>query len=97
MNLGQAVAVCLHELVREENAPVKKAEKQPTASAAELDRLTALLVDALRTSGYMTPTAAGPAEERIRRLVRRLNLSTEDSETCLGMLRQMLWKMRFKA
>ncbi len=96
VNLGQAVAVCLHELVREANAPVKKAEKQPTASAAELDRLTALLVDALRTSGYMKPTAAGPAEERIRRLVRRLNLSTEDSETCLGMLRQVLWKMRFK-
>ena len=93
MNLGQAVAVCLHELVREGNAPVK-AEKQPTATAAELDRLTAMLLDALHASGYMKPTIAGPTEEKIRRLVRRLNLSTEDSETCLGMLRQMLWKMR---
>ncbi len=77
MNLGQAVAVCLHELVREANAPVQ-AEKQQVATATELDRLTALLLDALHASGYMKPTIAVPTEEKILRLVRRLNLSAED-------------------
>lgn len=90
MSLGQAVAVCLHELVREANAPAK-AEKWATAAAAELDRLTAMLLDALRLSGYMKPTPTGPREEKIRRLVLRLNLPREDA---LGMLRQIRWKMR---
>jgi TrmH family RNA methyltransferase len=90
MNLGQAVAVCLHELVREMNVPVK-AEKQPAATAAEVDRLTAILLDALHASGYMK--SASPAEEKIRRLVRRLNLSAEDAQVWLGILRQILWKM----
>ena len=96
MNLGQAVAVCLHELVREANVPVK-AEKQPAAKTAELDRLTVMLRDALRTSGYMKPTAAGPTQEKIRRLVRRLNLSPEDAQVWLGILRQILWKMRSRS
>jgi hypothetical protein len=50
MNLGQAVAVCLHELVWEMNVSVK-AEKQPAATAAEVNRLTAILPDALHASG----------------------------------------------
>jgi TrmH family RNA methyltransferase len=95
MNLGQAVAVCLHELVREANAPAK-AEKRATAAAAELDRLTAMLLDALRLSGYMKPTPTGPREEKIRRLVRRLSLSAEDARVSLGMLRQILWKIHSK-
>jgi TrmH family RNA methyltransferase len=95
MNVGQAVAVCLYELAREGRAPVK-AEKQMTASATELDRLTAMLLDALHASGYAKSAAPGPLEEKVRRLVRRLNFSTEDSGTCLGMLRQMIWKMRRK-
>jgi tRNA/rRNA methyltransferase len=96
MNLGQAVAVCLHELVREANAPAK-AERQPAATAAELDRLTAMLLDTLRTSGYAKSTAVGQMEEKIRHLVRRLNLSAEDAQVWLGMLRKILWKMRSKS
>jgi TrmH family RNA methyltransferase len=96
MNLGQAVAVCLHELVRELNARVK-AEEQTAATAAVLDRLTAMVLDALCVSGYVKPTAAGRTEQKVRRLVRRLNLSAEDAHVGLGMLRQILWKMRSKS
>lgn len=95
MNLGQAVAVCLHELVREANGPLQ-AERQPAATAAELDRLTVMLLEALRASGYVKPTIGDPAEEKIRRLIRRLSLSAEDAQVLLGMLRQILWKMRSK-
>jgi TrmH family RNA methyltransferase len=96
MNLGQAVAVCLHELVRELNARVK-AEEQTAATAAVLDRLTAMLLDALCVSGYVKPTAADRTEQKVRRLVRRLNLSAENAHVGLGMLRQILWKMRSKS
>ena len=99
MNLGQAVAVCLYEVVRDaKTAP--KPEKLRAASAGELERLTSLLLEALHASGYLkargqstTKTrAAAPAEEKIRRFVRRMNLSAEDAELMLGMLRQIRWK-----
>jgi tRNA/rRNA methyltransferase len=101
MNLGQAVAVCLYELARDPRA-VSKPEKHPAASAADLERLTTLLLDALRTSGYLKSNPAGsqkrrsaaPTDEKIRRLVHRLHLSTGDAELMLGILRQILWKSR---
>jgi len=41
-----------------------------------------------------TPRSAAPAEERIRRFIRRLSLSEADAELLLGMLRQILWKLQ---
>ena len=51
MNLGQAVAVCLYELVRNP-VPTKPDPRKP-ATAEELDRLTALLTEVLEKSGYV--------------------------------------------
>jgi tRNA C32,U32 (ribose-2'-O)-methylase TrmJ len=48
----------------------------------------------LQVSGYVKPIAVVPTEERVRRLVRRLELSSRDAELVLGMLRQILWKLR---
>jgi TrmH family RNA methyltransferase len=92
MNLGQAVAVCLYELVRDARAQLP-AEKPLRATAGEAERITAVLLDALRASGYVSPGGAA-IEEKLRRLVLRLNLNSPDAEVLLGMLRQMLWKMR---
>ena len=95
MNLGQAVALCLYELVRE--ASPGSAPDGPIAAAAtavELDRLTSLLLDSLQVSGYVKPRTEADTEEKVRRLVRRLSLTSGDAELILGMLRQMLWKMR---
>jgi tRNA/rRNA methyltransferase len=92
MNLGQAVAVCLYELIRE--SKLGRAAKQPKlATAAELERITLLLLDALQTSGFLDRRRVSDADERIRRLVRRLRLHERDAVIWLGMLRQMLWKM----
>jgi tRNA/rRNA methyltransferase len=100
MNLGQAVAVCLYELARNSRA-VSKPEKHTAATAADLERLTSLLLDALRSSGYLKSSPSGsqkrrsaaPTEEKIRRLVRRLHLSATDAELTLGILRQIFWKL----
>lgn len=92
MNLGQAVAVCLYEIMRDakfERGP-KPAE---LAASVEVERVTALLLEALHTSGFLTRRRVTDAEERIRRLVRRLNLPARDAVIWLGILRQMLWKM----
>jgi TrmH family RNA methyltransferase len=100
MNLGQAVAVCLYEVARGAAGPgvktktVDKTEKLKPATARELERITTTLIDALRASGYLEPRPIAAKQEKIRRLVRRLSLSSNDSEVWLGMLRQMLWKMK---
>src|SRR6266566_5730666 len=92
MNLGQAVAVCLYELARNPQA-APHSEKPIAVTASDLERLTSLLLDALHASGYLKPRSAALTEEKIRRLVWRLHLSAPDAELCVGMLRQILWKL----
>jgi tRNA/rRNA methyltransferase len=91
MNLGQAVAVCLYELARDGKA-VQAREAQKRAPAKEIERFTRDLFEVLRVSGYIKPRAAS-AEEKLRRLVRRLNLDARDTAVLLGMMRQIAWKM----
>jgi len=93
MNLGQSVAVCLYELIRDAKA-ARRSEKVPLAAALEIERITAMLLEALRTSGYLGRRRVADAEQRIRRLVRRLNLPARDAVIWLGILRQILWKLQ---
>jgi TrmH family RNA methyltransferase len=93
MNLGQAVAVCLYELVRDFKAS-SNVEKLKVASAGELERITSLLLDAMRVSGYLKRRPIADVDERIRRMVLRLKLPARDTVLWLGILRQILWKLR---
>lgn len=92
MNLGQAVAVCLYELVRQGKIPLGRNQKT-RAKAAEIERITGLLFQALCASGYVKPRAAAATEEKLRCLVRRLQLDERDAELWLGMLRQIVWML----
>jgi TrmH family RNA methyltransferase len=91
MNLGQAVAVCLYELVRNPVPPTP--DKRQAATAEELDRLTRLLTEVLEKSGYVHTEGA---DSKIRRLVRRLALAGHDADIWLGMIRQIEWKLKSK-
>jgi TrmH family RNA methyltransferase len=91
MNLGQAVAVCLYELVRNPVPPAP--DKRKPATAEELDRLANLLTEVLEKSGYVHSESA---DSKIRRLVRRLDLAGHDAEIWLGMIRQIEWKLKSK-
>ncbi len=93
MNLGQAVAVCLHELVRSPLAARTRPDENRPAPAEETERITLLLLEALRQSGYVNPTIEDSTEEKVRRLVRRLRLTALDAPVLMGMLRQILWKL----
>lgn len=93
MNLGQAVALCLYELARERNAPAKSTTPD-IVTAHELERVASVLIEVLTTSGYLKGPGGAAENDKIRRLLRRLRLSPQDSQTLLGMLRQTLWKMR---
>jgi tRNA/rRNA methyltransferase len=96
MNLGQAVAVCLYELVRDTKkaTSAKKEKVEKPAAAGEVERISDGLLEALHRSGYVNPIAVSSTEAGVRRMVRRMNLSSRDAELWLGMLRQILWKIR---
>jgi tRNA/rRNA methyltransferase len=93
MNLGQAVAVTLHEIARERSSPAGS-EQPERATSGQLERLTKVLMDALEISGYATPATLAATEEKARRMIHRLGLDARDAEVLLGMLRQILWKLR---
>jgi len=92
MNLGQAVAVCLYELARK---PIQQPEKDITpAEARELEKITSCLMDSLRLSGYVKPGTDELFEKKARQLILRMELEAYDAKLLLGMVRQILWKLR---
>jgi len=93
LNLGQAVAICLYELIRD-SKPSRQPKKEKRAAARDLERITEVLLEALRASGYLDPHPSAIADERVRRLLRRLSLSAKDAAIFPGMLRQIVWKLR---
>jgi tRNA/rRNA methyltransferase len=102
MNLGQAVAVCLYELVRAPQSPQdpqaysNEAAAEPIlnpATAANLERVTALLNEVMAQTGYTRRHAANCDPAHVRRLVRRLGADAVDAPVWMGILRQVLWKL----
>jgi tRNA/rRNA methyltransferase len=92
MNLGQAVALSLYEIAR--GSGVSSLPAEGPAPAGDAERFTQLLLEALRTSGYVKPGAGESTEEKVRRMVRRLHLQNDDAAVWLGMLRKILYTLR---
>jgi TrmH family RNA methyltransferase len=97
MNLAQAVAVCLYELIRRPAEARRMPEAAERADAAEVERFTEVLQEVLQESGYTDYGMAKAGAEKTHRLVRRLALNAKDTPVWTGMLRQVLWKMRHPA
>lgn len=97
MNLGQAVAVCLYELMRDEQAADVPALSKRRATSAQTELLRERLGEVLRLSGYYDHTAVEGAERRLRALMKRTNLSQQDAVVWLGVLRQIRWKITQQA
>jgi len=98
MNLGQAVAVCLYELVRGQKTALAKTapgkKEKTSAASGDVERLTQLLFKVLGASGYVKPRAAAATEGNLRRMIRRMQLDARDTVLWLGILRQIAWKLR---
>jgi tRNA/rRNA methyltransferase len=90
MNLGQAVAVCLYELVREE-APLRPYVFEGI-EGADAEQLTSMLRRVLDESGYTNRITATSTDRKIRRWIRRLRIGRRDAPLLLGILRQILWR-----
>jgi TrmH family RNA methyltransferase len=93
MNLGQSVAVCLYELARSESLAPAVDDFKP-ATAGEAEQITEGLLEALRISGYVKPGTDAMFEKKARRLILRFKMEAYDAKLFLGMVRQILWKLR---
>ena len=92
MNLGQAVAVCLYELTREgfegaRNLPILH---DLSATTADRERLTALLSEAMQTSGYARRFPANARLEIVRQLAGKLANTRDEAATWMGFLKLTL-------
>jgi tRNA/rRNA methyltransferase len=92
MNLGQAVAVALFGISRRVSDESPKTFEP--AQAGELEKITQSLYEALRISGYVKLGNDVVSESKVRRLMLRLKLQAMDAKVLLGMVRQVLWKLR---
>jgi len=92
MNLGQAVAVCLYEIAG--SAVTEAAPNVERATAGETEKITQTLLEALHKSGYVKPGNDEMCEKKVRRLILRLALEAGDAKVMLGMVRQIVWKLR---
>lgn len=93
MNLGQAVSVCLYEIARSSPAIVSKADSDP-AKSGDAEQIGKTLLEALHKSGYVKPGNDSMCEKKVRSLIRRLKLNSTDAKILLGMVRQIVWKLR---
>lgn len=92
MNLGQAVAICLYELVRVPGGK-RPPDKQDRASLGLVERIAGEMLAALRTSEYINPKTGQLSEEKLRRMLRRMNVEAADAEVLLGMFHKINWKL----
>ena len=93
MNLGQAVAVCLYELARNTSPPLTTRDFEPP-TAGQNEQITECLLDSLRMSGYVKPGTDAMFEKKARSLILHFNLEAYDAKLLLGMVRQIVWKLR---
>jgi tRNA/rRNA methyltransferase len=92
MNLGQAVAVCLYELMRDLPDDDARRSRFEAVAGSDAEQLTKMLHAVLDESGYTNRITAISTEQKIRRWIRRLRISRRDAPLLLGILRQVLWK-----
>jgi TrmH family RNA methyltransferase len=93
MNLGQAVAVCLYGMASAAPSASVVPDAQ-RATAGDSEQIAELLLEALHKSGYVKPGNDAVSEKKVRSLMLRLNLAPGDAKVLLGMVRQIVWKLR---
>ena len=92
MNLGQSVAVCLYELVREGfegSRELPKTHASPV-TAEDRQRQSQMLLQAMEATGYARRFPANAREHVVRQLAQQLGRDREEATTWMGFFRQVL-------
>ena len=94
MNLAQAVAIVVYEISR--GGAIAKAKNEFSSSAVDMEtvnRIAGALLEALHISGYIHRRSAATAEEKLRRMLLRFELSSGDDRIPRDAA-QNLWKLK---
>lgn len=94
MNLGQAVAVVLYELMREPRVARQTPQAAELAGGDSLERITLLLKEVMELAGEYHFEEQKSAEEKLRQLVRRAGFREADAPVWTGILRQLRWRLK---
>jgi TrmH family RNA methyltransferase len=107
MNLGQAVAVCLYELVSralpaasifsdatEKGAAGKTDGAGCGADSGRLDRLAGVVEETMLAAGYSPSSMQAANRHDLRLLLRRLAPTERDARRIMGLFRRILWRMK---
>jgi tRNA/rRNA methyltransferase len=95
MNLGQAAAVCLYELVRPttpEVAPSDQSGETSTPSGS-LERLAGLIEETMKAADYSPASMVAVNRHDVRVTLRKLKLSALDTRRVTGLFRRILWRL----
>jgi len=97
MNLGQAVAVCVYELVRSGimsmSPPQVIARRSDPANLQTLKHVLERAAHLLDVSGYLQPKSRAAMLIKLRRLLLDLNLTCNDARILGGVLSQVEWRL----
>jgi tRNA/rRNA methyltransferase len=69
------------------------ATREGPAKVETVEMITETMLEILRESGYVASRGQALAEEKLRRMLRRFELSATDAEVFLGMMRKIAWKL----
>lgn len=95
MNLGQAAAVCLYELVTRINLVRPTAEPAGSAvPSATLDLLGTLIEETMTVAGYSPATMQAANRHDLRLMLRRLRFNALDMRRTLGFFRRVLHRLQ---
>lgn len=93
MNLGQSVAVCLYEIIRNPNSAKPKPEVKVRARGEDIERITQVMTEILEHCEYIHERTGESMYLKLRRLLRRMKIDNHDANLWLGMLRKIKWKL----
>lgn len=86
MNLGQAVAVCCYELIRELPVVSPDQNESELATAGAMEAATQLVIDVMRQIDFILPGNEPDLSRRVRGTLSRLNTNKYDIEMLCGIL-----------
>ena len=92
MNLGQAVAVCLYELVRERPTALAPPADKPSAGMSEA--AIRLALEMLHASGFVLPGNEDDLTRRLRSSLLKYDLTKYDLNLLCGIMRKTLVTLR---
>ncbi|MGI0482929.1 RNA methyltransferase [Geminocystis sp. CENA526] len=95
LNLAQAVGVCAYELyqVSQESVIQEGSSVQDLANIEELEGYYQHLESLLLRVNYLYPHTAPKKMEKLRRIVNRANLTSQELAMIRGILRQVEWSI----